>query len=110
MAVYERSYSGYNGALTPAWSRFLVLPRFAFQQIFASRLFVMFFIGCLAPSLVAMFIIYLRYNFKVLEQLGLEAANIVNVDASFFMALLLAHENRTGISKGADPNVMSWQQ
>ena len=29
MAVYDRSYVRYAGALTPEWSRFLVLPRYA---------------------------------------------------------------------------------
>ena len=31
MAVYERNYGRYEGALTPTWSRFLILPRYAFE-------------------------------------------------------------------------------
>ena len=29
MAVYKRSYRAYSGRLTPAWSRFFVLTRYA---------------------------------------------------------------------------------
>ena len=43
MAVYERCYKPYEGEVTPEQSRFLVLPRYAYQRIFRSRLFLAFF-------------------------------------------------------------------
>ena len=42
MAVYERTYRPYRGALTPEWSRFLVLPRYVYRDIFQKKLFVGF--------------------------------------------------------------------
>ena len=32
MAVYKKAYRGYDGPLTPAWSRFLVIPRYASRR------------------------------------------------------------------------------
>jgi hypothetical protein len=34
MAVYKRRYNAYTGALTREWSRFFVLTRFAFADLF----------------------------------------------------------------------------
>ena len=47
MAVYERTYKGYEGEQTPEWSRFLVIPRYAYQQVFASKAFIVFLVICL---------------------------------------------------------------
>ena len=38
MAVADRKYRCYEGPLTPQWSRFLIIPRYAFQEVFGSRL------------------------------------------------------------------------
>ena len=43
MAVYGRSYRRYAGVLTPTWSRFLIFPRYAYETVFKSKLFVGFF-------------------------------------------------------------------
>ena len=37
MAVYKRSYRAYSGRLTPAWSRFFVLTRYAMRGMFRSK-------------------------------------------------------------------------
>ena len=34
MAVYRRTYTSYAGALTPAWSRSLVLFRYSRRKLF----------------------------------------------------------------------------
>ena len=36
MAVYKRSYKSYTGQLTPEWSRWMVIPRYAWQGLFRS--------------------------------------------------------------------------
>jgi ABC-2 type transport system permease protein len=70
MAVYERNYRPYDGELTPERLRFLVLPRYAYSQVFKSRLFVAFIaIWFLWPLFLA-FAIYLPHNLSVLEKLG----------------------------------------
>jgi len=37
MAVFKHAYKGYDGPLTPTWSRFLTLPRYAFEEMSRKR-------------------------------------------------------------------------
>ena len=53
MAVYDRTYGGYAGPITPQARRFLILPRYSYQQVFASRLFLSFYVLCFTVPLVA---------------------------------------------------------
>src|SRR5258708_1667861 len=46
VAVYKRSYKTYSGRLTPAWSRFLVLPRFSWARLFQSKYLMMYLVAC----------------------------------------------------------------
>lgn len=66
MAVYERTYRRYEGPLTPSWSRFLILPRYAFGEVFKSRLFLSFFLLCFAAPVVGLVLLYLRHNLSAL--------------------------------------------
>ncbi len=38
MAVYKRTYRRYEGSLTAEWKRFLVPTRFAFEELYQSRI------------------------------------------------------------------------
>ena len=67
MAVYERNYGRYQGALTPTGSRFLILPRYASQEVFQSRLFVAFFALCFALPFAGLLMIYLHHNLAALK-------------------------------------------
>src|SRR2546427_655131 len=44
MAVYEHTYKRYAGPLTLEWRRFLIIPRYAFRDVFKSKLFTAFFV------------------------------------------------------------------
>lgn len=88
MAVYERTYKGYRGSLTPEWSRFLVLPKYTYQRVFSSKLFLMFFVSCLIPTLVGMTIIYLRHNLTLLESLGIRMQDMALINNDFFHIFL----------------------
>lgn len=70
MAVYERAYKPYEGDLTPAWSRFLILPRYTLQRVFAARLTLAFFVACLLPHLSGLIIIYVVNSLAILKKLG----------------------------------------
>lgn len=87
MAVYERAYRGYAGSYTPPWSRFLVPVRFAFQSIFASRLFLAFFVACFFPALVMGVGIYISHNLRVLQFFGVQADEML-IDSAHFMGFL----------------------
>lgn len=67
MAVYERTYSPYEGTLTPPNARFLVLPKYAFKDIFKSKLFVAFVVVCFIGPLFMATSIYISNNLKVIE-------------------------------------------
>lgn len=84
MAVYEKSYKPYEGELTASRWRFLVLPRYAFREVFASRLFTALFALCFVPVLILAILIYLRYNLSALEALRIRVDTLVAIDARFF--------------------------
>lgn len=88
MAVYKKTYRRYEGALTPAWSRFLILPRYSFEEMRQSRFYVTFFWGALLPPLISALIIYLRHNTSALGSIGVIPSQILAIDASFFMNFL----------------------
>ncbi|HET8546738.1 MAG TPA: hypothetical protein VFL57_01980 [Bryobacteraceae bacterium] len=62
MAVYKRAYKPYTGSLTPTWSRFLILPRYAFRTVFRSKILTGYFVLCFVPFIVSLAIIYLYNN------------------------------------------------
>src|SRR2546428_4044000 len=76
MAVYEHTYKPYEGKMTPAWSRFLVLPRYAYQDIFKYKLFTALFVLCYVCPLVYTVLIYLRHNVGALAAFGTTAIEI----------------------------------
>lgn len=84
MAVYEHTYKQYLGKLTPEWSRFLVIPRHAFRDVFKSKLFTAFFVICFLPLLVETILIYLHHNVSALAILRVNVRELIPIDASFF--------------------------
>lgn len=71
MAVYKRAYRPYDGPLTSERWRFLVLPRFAFQEIFESRILTGFLVACFVPTLIETVIIYVANNPAARSVLGI---------------------------------------
>src|SRR6202050_4670635 len=88
MAGYKQSYRGYDGPLTPAWSRFLILPRYAFEEMRRSRFFTMFFLVTMLAPLIFGLIVYAEHNLSVLKMLG-GRGDLVPIDARFFLAAFL---------------------
>ena len=91
MAVHDRRYKPYRGRITPLFGRFLVLPRFAFKDVFKSRFLVFFYGATLLVPLVFGLIIYLRNNLDALDSLramGFEIGNLFSIDEGFFARFL----------------------
>ena len=88
MAVYERSFKRYAGKLTPEWSRFLIIPRHAFRDVFKSKLFTAFFVICFVPLLVEAVLIYLHHNVNALAILKVNVTELVPIDGSFFQTFV----------------------
>ena len=93
MAVYERTYKRYTGPTTPQASRFLVLPRYAFRDVFKSRIFTGFYALCFAFPLVGCGWIYLANNLDFLAaypEIGEFLAHNMQIDGEFFQVLMNA--------------------
>ena len=88
MAVYKKTYRSYDGPLTPAWSRFLILPRYSFEEMRRSRFYSTFFMATMINPIVCALIIYLRHNLSALESLDINPASIVSIDSGFFLFFL----------------------
>jgi ABC-2 type transport system permease protein len=91
MAVYEHTYKPYEGKLTPAWSRFLILPRYAYQDIFKYKLFTALFVLCYVCPLIYTILIYLRHNLGALAVFGTNVADItrdIPIGGGFFFIFI----------------------
>lgn len=88
MAVYRKTYRHYEGRLTPTWSRFLVLTRYAWAEFQRRRFFTLFFLGTLIWPLICVLVIYVRHNLSALELMGVKASQMVNIDSTFFLTFL----------------------
>lgn len=88
MAVYKKKYQSYDGPLTPAWSRFLILSRDSFEEMRQSRFYSLLFLGTLLCPIVCALLIYLRHNLSALESLGVSASQLLSIDADFFLSYL----------------------
>ena len=83
MAVYRRTYTSYAGALTPPWSRFLVLFRYSRKSLFRSKLQTGLFVLCFFYPLGCLLFIYLAHNLSFLERFGNLGDQFV-IDNKFF--------------------------
>jgi ABC-2 type transport system permease protein len=92
MAVYKRAYRPYDGALTPTWSRPLVMPRYALQEVFESRLLVFFLAICFVPFLVESALVYVANSAAAQAVLGIapdaSRRDLFEINANFFLYVL----------------------
>lgn len=88
MAVYEHLYAAYDGESHSAWSRFLVIPRYAVRDVFKSKLLVTVFCLCFIYPLVAAIMIYLHHNANALAVLQINVRELLPIDASFFLTFV----------------------
>lgn len=86
MAVFKHAYKGYEGSLTPAWSRFLILPRYAFEEMRRKRFYSMFFLVSMLTPLIFALIIYIEHNLSAIKLLQLR--DLISINARFFLNFL----------------------
>lgn len=89
MAVYKRRYNSYTGSLTPQWSRFFVLTRFAFADLFKSRFFVILLILCIVPCLFFAGYIFIANNKTLQLLMQLRSADFFAVENSYFIIIMM---------------------
>jgi hypothetical protein len=90
MAVYKRRYNPYIGSLTPEWSRFFVLTRYAFADLFKSRFFVLLLVLSLVPNLFFAGYIFIANNKTVQLLMQLRSADFFSVESEYFIIIMIA--------------------
>jgi ABC-2 type transport system permease protein len=88
MAVYEHTYKPYAGPLTTEWSRFLVIPRHAYRDVYRSKLFIAFFALCFVCPLVMAILIYLHHNLTAMAIFQINLRDLAPINAMFFRIFL----------------------
>ena len=86
MAVYKRTYKPYTGVMTPEWSRFLILPRYAWKTVFQTRFILILYVLCFFYPVGAAIAIYLNHNLSFLGQFMPlpKTGGLFEVSGSFF--------------------------
>lgn len=87
MAVYERTWRRYEGPLTPLRRRAAVVTRYALADAFSSRIFTAFYVLCLLPTLVGIFLVYISHNASLLERISLTEEFMGGLTSIFFQRL-----------------------
>jgi len=87
VAVYRRTYTSYSGALTPAWSRFLVLFRYSRRNLFRSKFQTGFFVLCFFYPLLCLICIYLAHHLSFLERYS-GSNQLLTIDNKFFFVFI----------------------
>src|SRR3984957_19085652 len=85
MAVYKRTYKGYDGGLTPQWSRFMILPRYSYARLFQSKFLLMFLAVCAIYPIGAAGFIYIAHNVSFLKAINPQAGTLLDVNEKFFV-------------------------
>ena len=96
MAVYQHTYQQYSGSSTPLWSRFLIIPRYAYQSVFQSKLFTGLFAVCFAPLLVMTILIYLKHNLSLLEAFNMRVSDVGFDAGAFFFRIFTSLQTSLG--------------
>jgi len=90
MPVYKRRYNPYSGTLTPQWSRFFVLTRYAFAELFKSRFFVILLILSLVPILFFAGYIFVANNKTVQLLMQVRSTGLFLVENEYFTTIMIA--------------------
>jgi len=86
MAVHKRSYHAYAGELTPRWSRFLIVSRYAFQNALASKALSAYFALCFSYPLGCALALYANHNQRLLALF--QTSSFFDVNARLFFHFL----------------------
>ena len=88
MAVYKRGYHRYQGPINGRWTRFRVLPRFAWQRLFQQRLVVLLTVVSLIWPLLCALFIYLSNHADLLKGFSKQFQSFAEVNGNFFLVFM----------------------
>jgi len=84
MAVYKRGYQRYDGPLTGGWTRFMVLPRYAWQRLYSQRLVVILTMAAFLWPLLCAGFVYLTNHLDLVPTIDQGFRDFIQVDGRFF--------------------------
>src|SRR5512143_2832799 len=84
MAVYKRGYRRYQGLLTGRWTRFMVLPRYAWRRLYQQRLVLLLTMAAFVWPLLCAGFVYLTNHAELLQGMEKEFRDFIRVDGRFF--------------------------
>src|SRR5919112_1758829 len=84
MAVYKRGYQRYAGPVTGRWTRFLVLPRYAWHRLYQQLLVLLLTMAAFIWPLLCAGFVYLSNHLELLQGLDSEFRDFIKVDGRFF--------------------------
>jgi ABC-2 type transport system permease protein len=88
MAVYKRGYQRYDGPLTGRWTRFMVLPRYAWERLYQQRLVILLTMAAFIWPLLCAGFIYLANYVDLLQGMDREFKDFVQVNGQFFAVFM----------------------
>ncbi len=88
MAVYRRGYHRYKGVTTGHWTRFMVLPRFAWHRLFQQRLVVLLTVVAMIWPLLCGVFIYLTNHLELLKGADRDFREFISVNGQFFLVFM----------------------
>ncbi|MCK6684901.1 MAG: hypothetical protein L6R30_21075 [Thermoanaerobaculia bacterium] len=89
MTVRARNFRPYMGAPTSALSRLLVLPRYAYREVFKAKLVTGLFTASFIVPVGALLVVWLKHNLAALARTPLANGLSFSIDERFFGFLLL---------------------
>ncbi len=88
MAVYRQGYRRYRGAVTGRWTRFLVLPSFAWRRLLEQRLIALLLVVALVWPLLCAVFIYISNHADLLKGMTRQFQSFIEVKGNFFIAFM----------------------
>ena len=108
MAVYKRGYQRYDGPLTGAWTRFLVLPRFAWRNLYQQRLVVLLTMAAFVWPVLCAGFVYLTNHAELLPQMDPEFRKFITINGKFFSVFMYVQAGFAGfITALAGPGLVA---
>jgi ABC-type transport system involved in multi-copper enzyme maturation permease subunit len=89
VSVHKRNYRPFTGTPTSSATRFGVLMRYAFTDVWSSRITVVLFVLCMIPTLISLAVIYIMNSSALQMLLGGAGSNInISINERYFFVIL----------------------
>jgi ABC-2 type transport system permease protein len=89
MAVYEQAFKPYTGVRTPTWSRFSIIARHAYADLFKGKIFTAAFAVCFVYPFICAIVIYLHHNPTAISALDIPIRRLIPINGQFFRVFLM---------------------